>query len=94
MGITFNETDKVFYLHTKNTTYAMQIFKNKYLVHLYWGRKVASLHPENVLFVDDNLSNLKEALFYCRNLPCGFARCGYSCGKHGGSTFCFCTAYW
>ena len=53
MGITFNETDKVFYLHTKNTTYAMQIFKNKYLVHLYWGRKVASLHPENVLFVQN-----------------------------------------
>ena len=53
MGITFQETDKVFYLHTRNTTYVLQIFKEKYLAHLYWGRKLSSLHPENVLFVQN-----------------------------------------
>lgn len=49
MGITFDKEEKVFYLTTNNTSYIMQIFKDKYLVHLYWGRRLNKIRPENVL---------------------------------------------
>lgn len=38
--IKFNEREKIFYLHTENTTYSFGIFEEKYLVHLYWGKRL------------------------------------------------------
>lgn len=38
--IQFEEKRKHFYLHTRNTTYAMGIFQNKLLLHLYWGKRL------------------------------------------------------
>ena len=49
MGITFDKEEKVFYLTTNNTSYIMQIFKEKYVAHLYWGRRLGKLHPEDIL---------------------------------------------
>ncbi len=38
--IQFDERKKQFYLHTKNTTYAMGVFQDELLVHLYWGKRL------------------------------------------------------
>ena len=39
MGIIFTEKDKVFTLHTKNTTYQMKVDEYGFLLHLYYGRR-------------------------------------------------------
>ena len=36
--IKFDAQNKVFYLNTKNTTYAFGVFKDEVLTHLYWGK--------------------------------------------------------
>ena len=40
--IKFDGKTKVFYLETKNTTYAMGIWNNEKLFHLYWGKKLVN----------------------------------------------------
>ena len=39
MAIIFDEKNKTFTLHTKETTYQMQVDRLGYLMHLYYGRK-------------------------------------------------------
>ncbi len=41
--IVFDSEKRLFYLHTKNTTYAMGIYDEKVLVHAYWGKRLN--HP-------------------------------------------------
>lgn len=38
--INYDNENKIFYLNTKSTTYAMCVFKNEILVHLYWGGRI------------------------------------------------------
>lgn len=38
MGIIFDKENKIFTLHTKNTTYQMQVDALGYLLHLYYGK--------------------------------------------------------
>ncbi|GKU81852.1 alpha-galactosidase [Niallia sp. NCCP-28] len=53
MGIHFDEQKKIFHLSAKDTSYAMEILKENYLVHLYWGKKVQSFGNSNPLqFLD------------------------------------------
>ncbi len=40
MGIYFDVNHKIFHLQAKSTSYVIQIFKGKYPVHLYWGKKI------------------------------------------------------
>ncbi len=40
--ISFNKKNRIFYLHTKKTTYAMGVLGNEVLVHLYWGKRLFS----------------------------------------------------
>ena len=40
MGIIFDETNKVFLLNTKNTTYGIAVTDGMYLNHLYYGKKL------------------------------------------------------
>ena len=40
MSIIFQEATKVFHLQTGYTSYIMQIYKEGYLAHLYWGRRI------------------------------------------------------
>ncbi len=42
MNIKFNEKTNTFYLHTKNSTYAMMVEKHGYLSHLYYGKKIVN----------------------------------------------------
>ncbi len=41
--IRFDTENKIFYLETKNTTYAMAVFEEKVLLHAYWGKRLS--HP-------------------------------------------------
>lgn len=47
MGISFNETTKIFHLQSKNTSYVFGIVKNGQLAHLYWGKKVNEYNGSN-----------------------------------------------
>jgi len=49
VGIQFNEESKVFHLQAKDTSYVMQIIRDGYLSHLYWGKKVKNYHHSNDL---------------------------------------------
>lgn len=40
MAIKYNEKTQIFSLHTKNSTYQMKVDNYKYLLHLYYGRKL------------------------------------------------------
>ena len=41
--IVFDKENNIFYLNTKNTTYAMSVFEGKLLLHAYWGKRLS--HP-------------------------------------------------
>ena len=40
MGISFNETSRVFHLQAEDTSYIFQIHELGFLEHLYWGKKI------------------------------------------------------
>lgn len=42
MAIVFNESQRIFYLHTKSTSYIFG-FLNNNLVHIYWGEKLLEI---------------------------------------------------
>ena len=44
MGILYDEKQKTITLHTKNTTYQMQIDRYGFLLHLYYGKKSGGMH--------------------------------------------------
>jgi alpha-galactosidase len=49
MGIHYNAENKTFHLKAKNTSYVMEILRDGYLVHHYWGRKVNEFRQSNKL---------------------------------------------
>ena len=40
--------NNIFYLQTRNTTYSFGVLDNKFLLHLYWGKRISFL-PKNVM---------------------------------------------
>ena len=40
MAITFNEQSRVFHLQTSKTSYIIHLWREKYLMHVYWGKKI------------------------------------------------------
>lgn len=53
MPIQFNEPTRVFTLHTKNSTYQMQVDKHDYLLHLYYGSKIENQDMSYLLQYND-----------------------------------------
>ncbi len=53
MGIFYDDSKKVFHLQAVDTSYVFQVYKNGYLAHLYWGRKIRSVNPDNLLVLMD-----------------------------------------
>ncbi|MBU3215395.1 alpha-galactosidase [Clostridium estertheticum] len=49
MGISYNEVTRVFHLQAGNTSYVMQVYKDGYLSHLYWGRKIKKVNVQELL---------------------------------------------
>lgn len=53
MPIQFDKTTNVFHLQTKNTSYIMHIFKEKYLLHAYWGKRLNHIQINNAVIVQN-----------------------------------------
>lgn len=57
MAITFNSINKTFHLQAKDTSYVMRVFRDGYLAHLYFGKKVRNYNNSNKLqFLDRGFS--------------------------------------
>ncbi len=50
MPITFDESTKIFKLDTKTSTYAMTVFEQGYLVHLYYGAKLPDSNLKHLMY--------------------------------------------
>lgn len=53
MNIIFEKESQRFFLNTKNTTYIMEIVKNGFLAHLYWGKKINKYFGSNKIMYRD-----------------------------------------
>ena len=42
MSVLYNPKTKQFYLHTKNSSYVMELYEGR-LAHSYWGRRINTL---------------------------------------------------
>lgn len=73
MGILFNEKERLFHLSSKNTSYIFQVFKNGYLAHLYWGKKLRDVKPEHLLYTEKRAwtacSDLSDKTYSLDTLP-------------------------
>jgi len=49
MSISFQTEARIFHLRTKSASYAMQILSSGHLVHLYWGKRLASDLPDGMV---------------------------------------------
>ncbi len=50
MPISFDEKNKIFKLDTKTSTYAILVFEQGYLVHLYYGAKVPDVNLKYLMY--------------------------------------------
>ncbi len=104
MEIQFYEQQKVFMLHTENTTYSMAIVDDCYLEHLYYGSKIQSPNIRYILredeppFVPSKNLREKEAFLDCALMEypeSGMgdyresAICIRSVNGHRGSELCY-----
>ncbi len=77
MAIIYDEKEKVFHLQTENTSYIMHIWRNKYLAHVYWGKRIKTPDMANSLLnrfigfspVTDNEDYTLD--FICQEYPTG-----------------------
>ncbi|GFZ31524.1 alpha-galactosidase [Clostridium zeae] len=74
MGIAYNEDNKVFHLQAGDTSYIMQIVKEGYLAHLYWGKKIRNVNAKEMLVYRGRTSfsanpDVKDKIFSLDTLP-------------------------
>ena len=56
MGIVFDEDNKLFTLHTKETTYQMKVDRYGFLLHLYYGRRTQGCMDYLLTYADRGFS--------------------------------------
>lgn len=56
MAIIFNETEKIFSIHTKNSTYQMKVDAYGFLLHLYYGRRTNGTADYLLTYADRGFS--------------------------------------
>ncbi|NOW06079.1 alpha-galactosidase [Clostridium beijerinckii] len=57
MSIKINEEKLLFHLQGKNTSYVMQVIRDGYLAHLYWGKRINKYRGSNkIVFMDRGFS--------------------------------------
>lgn len=44
MAVKYDEQQKIFHIFSKNTSYVTGIVREKYLTHLYWGKRIREYH--------------------------------------------------
>lgn len=79
MSITLDEKEKVFHLTAGNTSYIMKVAKDKYLAHVYWGKKIKTPDMENAQLnrgscfgaAPDTKDKTYSLDFVCQEYPTG-----------------------
>jgi alpha-galactosidase len=75
--IEFLEKTKLLSLHTKNTSYIMQVFKGQHLLHLYWGKRIAMTVRDVYLPLDERVnmvhSDPSDKSYHIEDLPFEYA---------------------
>lgn len=57
MSIKIDEEKLLFHLQGRNTSYVMQVIRDGYLVHLYWGKRINNYRGSNkIIFMDRGFS--------------------------------------
>ena len=56
MGIVYDENNKTLTLHTKNTTYQMQVDRYGFLLHLYYGKRAEGCMDYLLTYYDRGFS--------------------------------------
>ncbi len=73
MAIKFNSTTQTFHLTAKNTSYVIQVVKEGFLAHLYWGKKINEYnHANDIRYADRAFSgnpNADDRTFSLDTLP-------------------------
>ncbi|AIQ48657.1 alpha-galactosidase [Paenibacillus sp. FSL R7-0273] len=100
MGIIYDEEYKVFHLQTPGSSYCMQIIRDGYLGHLYWGKRIA-VYRNSLPFdyIDRGFSpnpDPADRSFSLDNLPQEYPGYGngdfgfpaYQAGQSNGSEIC------
>jgi alpha-galactosidase len=49
MSIIYNESNRIFHLQAKDTSYVLQVLERGYVAHLYWGKKVKTSNLSHLL---------------------------------------------
>lgn len=79
MSIYYDQKEQVFHLQTPNTSYIMKVVKQKYLAHVYWGRKIHTPDMGNAQLnrligfsaTTDNDDKTYSLDFVCQEYPTG-----------------------
>ncbi|MCB2294493.1 alpha-galactosidase [Clostridium algoriphilum] len=73
MGIKVDDEKLLFHIQGKNTSYVMQVIRDGYLAHLYWGKKINKYRGSNkIIFIDRGFSpnpNDKDRTFSLDTVP-------------------------
>lgn len=69
MSITYHIKENVFQLDGKNSTYLIGVFENKYLLTLYYGKKIEILNPKRLMVTRElGFSPSPNEYFYKRSV--------------------------
>lgn len=60
MGIFVTDQQMIFHLQTKQTSYIMAVKNNKYLAHVYWGKRIQSPDISHVLLMRGTCFDVME----------------------------------
>lgn len=100
MSIRYNEETKIFQISTRNTTYMMGVFAGKYLLHLYYGRKMEDMDCRYLFRKDESPQSLhglkRSTVTFLNTFPFeypayGTGDCRHSCLRvrtEGGHRVC------
>ena len=53
MPVIYDDSKKIFHLQSGNASYVMQVVKDKYLAHLYWGKRLSAYHGSRAIIWKD-----------------------------------------
>ena len=59
--ISLDKEKLIFHLKSKNTSYVLGFLKEKFLVHLYWGKRLSFEDLSSDLFSKDDIQRIQEA---------------------------------
>lgn len=79
--IYFNESNRIFTLQTKNSTYQIKVDKYNFLSHIYYGNKISEgemdyLIKENSIVFTVNPAEAEDRGFSLETLPQEYSSCG------------------